>query len=96
MGTMGNKNNNASFSGSQEERQKMLGPTLKEIEEIKLAQLAKQGEILQRISTFDEIVGLVTPKSDLGSGTTSQHFILSLPEDSERERDPTRAARWGV
>lgn len=98
MGTMGNKNNNASFSGSEEERQKMLGPTLKEIEEIKLAQLAKQRSKSTADFNVDENGGLVvTPKtSDLGSGTTSQHFILSLPEDSERERDPTRAARWGV
>jgi len=40
---------------------------------------------------------VVTPRSsDFGSGSTGQHFILSLPEDSERVRDPTRAARWGV
>jgi hypothetical protein len=95
---MSNKNNNGSFSGSEEERQKILGPTLKEIEEIKLAQLAKQWSKSTADFNVAENGGLVvTPRSsDFGSGSTGQHFVLSLPEDSERERDPTRAARWGV
>lgn len=96
--SMSNKNNNGSFSGSEEEKQKILGPTLKEIEEIKLAQLAKQRSKSTADFNVAENGGLVvTPRSsDFGSGSTGQHFILSLPEDSERVRDPTRAARWGV
>ena len=96
--SMSNKNNNGSFSGSEEERQKILGPTLKEIEEIKLAQLAKQrSKSTADFNGADNGGLVVTPRrSDFGSGSTGQHFVLSLPEDSERERDPTRAARWGV
>ena len=65
---------------------------------MKLAQLAKQRSKSTADFNVAENGGLVvTPRSsDFGSGSTGQHFVLSLPEDSERERDPTRAARWGV
>ena len=92
MGTMGNKNNNASFSGSEEERQKMLGPTLKEIEEIKLAQLAKQRSKSTADFNVAENGGLVvTPRIRSWFGNYQSTLYFEFTEDSERERsDPSR------
>jgi drug/metabolite transporter (DMT)-like permease len=76
-----NNNDDQAFNGVKDEREKILGPTLKDIETIKLARLARSKSHTGEFGTVD---------------MQRSSSLLSLTSETERERRVERAKRWGV